>query len=110
MSPFRHSRLSRLLHRRLVDHRLDVVAVRVEHEAGVVILGIVRTPAGRTIVFGSGRQRCPMERIDLCLAADAESDVQMGERWRLAGSLDLEQAAIADIESPEYAFLAEDRR
>lgn len=48
-----------------------------------------------------------MERIDLSLALRPEGDMQMGERRRLACALDLEQAAIADIEGPEDAVLAE---
>lgn len=35
--------------------------------------------------------------------------MQMGERRLLVGALDLEQAAIADIEGPEHALLAEGR-
>lgn len=91
----------------LVDHRLDVVAVGIEHEAGVVMLGIVRARTGCSVIRRARLERRAMERIDLRLALRSEGDMQMGERRFLACALDLEQAAIADIESPEDAFLAE---
>jgi hypothetical protein len=93
----------------LVDHRLDVVAIGVEHEAGVVVRCIIRTRPRRAIVRRVRIERRPVERIDLRLALRPEGDMQMGERRRLAGALDLEQATIADIESQKVPSLPKAR-
>lgn len=93
---------------RLVGHRLDVVAIGVKHKAGVVVRRIVRTRAWRAIVRGARFERRAVERVDLRLALHPEGDMQTSERRLLARTLDLEQAAIADIEGPEDAVLAEE--
>lgn len=61
-----------------VEHCLDVVAVGIEHEAGIIGLAVTWTWAGRAIVHGARLERRTMEGLHLCLAADAESDMQGG--------------------------------
>ena len=92
---------------RLADHRLDVVAVGIEHETGVVVFAIIRARAWRAIVFRAGLDCGAVECIDFEYVFYSEGDMQMDERRLLARRLDLEQAAIADIEGPEHALLAE---
>jgi hypothetical protein len=48
-----------------------------------------------------------MEGIDLRPILDPEGDVQVRQKLFATGVLDLEQAAIADVERSEHALLSE---
>ena len=45
-------------------NRLDIVAVRIEDEGGVVVRVIMRTQAGGAVVLAAGSQRGPVKGID----------------------------------------------
>src|SRR5690606_10965800 len=58
--------------------RLDIVAVRIEHEGTVVIGVIMRAKAGRAIVGAAGRQRGGIEGVDLGVAGGSDGVVATG--------------------------------
>ena len=55
--------------------RLDVVAVRIEQESGVIAGVIVGTFAGRAIVFAAGFEARGIEAVDRLAILGLESDV-----------------------------------
>src|SRR5689334_22603522 len=61
--------------RRMAD-RLDVVAVRIEHERAVVIRVIVRPQSGRPVVAPARRYRRLVERVDLLPIRGAKGDMR----------------------------------
>jgi hypothetical protein len=61
---------------RRVAHRLDVVAVVVEHERRVVISVIVRPKPRATVVFRAGGQRGFVEGIDGRAVVARDRDMQ----------------------------------
>ena len=59
-----------------MTHRLNVVAVGVENEGGVIVGVIMGPQAGRAIVSPAGMQCCDMEGIDAGPVGGDDGDVQ----------------------------------
>src|SRR6202030_1580505 len=55
--------------------RLDVVAIRVEHERSVVAVGVLRSQTGSAVIAPSGRERGRVERVHLFAAVRGEGDM-----------------------------------
>ena len=58
-------------------HRLDVVAIGIEHEGTVVIRMIMRAQARRAVVPAAGRDGGAIERVDLGAGLRREGDVEV---------------------------------
>ena len=58
-----------------MTNRLDIVAIRIEHERAVVVGVIVRANARRAIVLAAAGQRGHIERVHLGARRRQESDV-----------------------------------
>src|SRR5690348_11809453 len=61
----------------VVEHRLDVVAVRVEDEGAVIALVVDRPLARRAVVAVARLDRGSVERVDLLPALRGERDVDV---------------------------------
>ncbi len=86
----------------ILQHRLQVVAIGIEHETGVVACAVLRSVTWRSVVPATCCQGCPVEGGDRVLAGDAKRDMAARDghlaRLRLA---DLEQALSIQPERPE---------
>ncbi len=65
--------------------RLDVVAVGIEDEGGVVALVVVRPLAGRAVVASAGGERRVVEGLDGVAVRGGEGDVELALQ-RFAGA------------------------
>ena len=83
-----------------MEHRLDVVAIRIEHE-GAVVAGVVMSLARSTVVPATGGQRGAVEGIDGRAILGLEGQVDMGGDGPGVGSIDEE---FIDLE-PAFARL-----
>ena len=64
----------------MVADRLDVVAVRIEDEGGVVVRGVLRAEAGGAVVRSSGGDGRDVERVDRGAVVALERDVRPADR------------------------------
>ena len=85
--------------------RLDVVAVRVEHEAGVVMRVVDEPDARRAVVRAAGGQRGAMECIHALAAVCAEGDV---DAWLERCPFDEPELPGRVIERPQRRFAVAD--
>ena len=64
----------------MVADRLDVVAVRIEDEGGVVVRGVLWAEAGGAVVHSSGGDGRDVERVDRGAVVALERDVRPADR------------------------------
>ena len=67
----------RLLGLRFVAHRFNVVSVGPNNKCAVIALVVMRTQAGRPIVFATGFEGSAVEIFDLLASVGHECEVKM---------------------------------
>ena len=86
----------------LAENRLDVVAIRIEHEGAIVVRMVVRPQARRAVVLAAGRERGAMEGVDrgavLGGEAEVQAGLQVGLHW-LSGGAEPEQRKTNTVQS-----------
>src|SRR5262245_33179452 len=79
-----------------VAHRLDVVAVGIEHEGAVIVRVIVRSQPRRAVVLAARRERRTIEGVDGGAVLGGESDVQAAFEHAAAADPEIRLARVAE--------------
>ena len=95
------------MRRRLIDHGFNVVAIRIENEAGIVVRSVLRAWTGRPIIGSPSLESDLVEGLHFRPVAYPEGHMHARQGWLTICLLDLEQAAVANIEGPEHVIFSE---
>ena len=85
-------------------HRLDIVAVGIEHEGAVIVRVIVRPQSRRAVILAAGRERGAMEGVDRGAALGGDRDMQDALEPAFAADPEVRLALLAETRRPTAAF------
>lgn len=90
----------------MIVHRFDIVPIRIQNEASVVIFSVLRARSRSAVIYSSGEKGGLIELINLFFIWCTEGNMHTGDFPDVLVLHNFKETSTADIKRIKYTFLA----